>query len=142
MILDAAWSPTSTPVFASAGRDKQIKIWAKERQAGFALKATTSEEGPVTAVGFFDGLVGLDQAYLAIGTEVGMFKIYVLNTNQFSVTAVKLVNTISYPSPSKAITQLAWKPAQQNGKKNDLMEIAIASEDSSLRIYSLNPSVT
>ncbi len=47
----------------------------------------------------------------------------------------ELILFSSYPYPSKAITQLAWKPS---GKEKISMKLAIASEDSSLRVYSLD----
>lgn len=92
MILDAAWAPTSAPVFATAGRDKQVKIWAKEPASGFTLKASIPEENPVTAIDFLNVLFRDDLAYLAVGTEIGVFQIYSLNTKHFTVTAVKLVD--------------------------------------------------
>lgn len=44
----------------------------------------------------------------------------------------------TYPFPTKAITQLAWKPSNKEG--GGKMELAIASEDSSLRVYSIDTS--
>jgi len=43
----------------------------------------------------------------------------------------------TYPHSIKAVTQLAWKPTSKAGGGPIEMEVAIASEDSSLRIYSL-----
>lgn len=42
----------------------------------------------------------------------------------------------SYAFPSRAVTALAWKPSRE-GQTADL-ELAVVSEDSSLRVYSLN----
>jgi elongator complex protein 2 len=82
MILDAAWAPTSLPVFATAGRDKQVKVWAKDQEAaGFTHKATIAEDSPVTAIDFLDTSFD-DQLYLAVGTETGHFKIYKLAVAQ------------------------------------------------------------
>ena len=48
----------------------------------------------------------------------------------------------TYLCPSAAITQLAWKPSRNKEHGKTDIELAIASEDSSLRIYTLNsPSV-
>jgi elongator complex protein 2 len=93
MILDAAWAPTSLPVFATAGRDKQVKIWAKEQgSGGFALTAMIPEEHPVTAVDFLDLTVDEDRTYLAVGTEGGIFKVYSLAVKQaFSITGAQFV---------------------------------------------------
>jgi elongator complex protein 2 len=92
MILDAAWAPTSLPVFATAGRDKQVKVWAKDQQAvGFTHKATIAEDSPVTAIDFLD-ISFDDQLYLAVGTETGHFKIHKLAVAEdLSAKEVKLV---------------------------------------------------
>ena len=48
----------------------------------------------------------------------------------------------NYPYPSRSITQLAWKPSKSNTNVKDTeRELAIASEDSSLRIYSIKLGV-
>ena len=94
MILDAAWAPTSLRVFATAGRDKQVKIWAKngEEPAGFTTRTTIPAEHPVTAIDFLDeALKGV--SYLAVGTEIGQFAIYCLLANDaFSVKLAQLSN--------------------------------------------------
>lgn len=92
MILDAAWAPTRLPVFATAGRDKQVKIWANdEGAASFTHKATITEENSVTAIDFLDTPIG-DLLYLAVGLETGHFKIYTLAVEQnFAATEVKLI---------------------------------------------------
>jgi elongator complex protein 2 len=91
MILDAGWAPTPFPVFATAGRDKQVKLWTKDQDStGFIHKITISEENPVTAMDFLDSSVG-DLVYLAIGTETGQLKIYSLAIKQeFVATEVSL----------------------------------------------------
>lgn len=76
MILDAAWAPMvgETKVFATAGRDKQVKIWVGEE--GFVCKCTIAEENSVTAIDFAD-VVGEDESvHLAVGTEIGKVKVY------------------------------------------------------------------
>lgn len=79
MILDASWAPRSSRLFATAGRDKKVNIWAKdEGAAGFTCRSTISEASPVTAVEFLGCMVG-DLAYLAAGTETGFFAIYSLD---------------------------------------------------------------
>jgi elongator complex protein 2 len=91
MILDAGWAPTSLPVFATAGRDKQIKLWTKDQDStGFIHKITISEESPVTAMDFLNSSIG-DLVYLAVGTETGQLKMYSLAIKQeFVATEVSL----------------------------------------------------
>ncbi|KAH9221146.1 RNA polymerase-like protein II Elongator subunit [Leptodontidium sp. 2 PMI_412] len=152
MILDAAWAPMSGTVtaFATAGRDKQVKIWAREEAStgagGYVCKATIAEDAPVTAVDFMNVcLADGARTYLAVGAEVGRVRIYCVDVKQaFSVAELEVEYQSPYPYSSKAITQLAWKPTGTSGEKAEgmemEMELAVASEDSSLRVYSINPS--
>ncbi|KAK0100977.1 hypothetical protein ONS96_006209 [Cadophora gregata f. sp. sojae] len=143
MILDAAWAPTAGTVFATAGRDKQVKIWAREEAntGGYVCKATIAEDTPVTALDFMNVCLPDGRTYLAIGTEVGRVRIYSVGVKEtFSVIEL----AVEYPSPhpysSKPITQLAWKPTSGEKTEGIEMELAIASEDSCLRVYSINLS--
>ena len=155
MILDAAWAPSSNLVFATAGREKSVKIWAKEdvEGASFTCRATIAEEHPVTAIDFPDITLEDRSVYLAVGTEAGNVRIYSVDLQgSFSVAEVELAYpryisllafqfkadlSSTYPYPTKPITQLAWKPSKGDVEGEVNMELAIASEDSSLRIYSL-----
>ena len=78
MILDAAWAPrTAARCFATASRDKSVKIWVAERDS-FACKATLSVSSSATAVSFLPHLLhGL--LHLAVGTEKGEISIHLLD---------------------------------------------------------------
>jgi len=90
MILDAAWAPTASPAFATAGRDKQVKVWERDQEgSGFTCKATIPEEHPVTAIDFLGRSVD-DLVYLAVGTEIGRFKIYSLSAKEFAVKELQI----------------------------------------------------
>ncbi|KAJ8068161.1 hypothetical protein OCU04_003732 [Sclerotinia nivalis] len=122
MILDAAWAPTltkssslstststsssssstnpanptNTPIFATAGRDKQVKIWGRETETGtFTCKATISSEAPITAIDFLDKKVG-EAIYLAVGTELGRFSIYRVVVAADSITVTEVLLEIGY----------------------------------------------
>ncbi|APA15152.1 hypothetical protein SS1G_08752 [Sclerotinia sclerotiorum 1980 UF-70] len=178
MILDAAWAPTfsssssvssststststNSPIFATAGRDKQVKIWSRDSKTqaqtdtnietetennagGFTCKATIPSDAPITALDFLDKIIG-NAIYLAIGTELGRFNIYRVTVDGDAITVTEVLLDMGSSKnyyPSKAITQLAWKPQRSSNNtpehdENIDMELAIASEDSSLRIYSL-----
>jgi elongator complex protein 2 len=91
MILDAAWSPGEGRVFATAGRDKSVKIWARDGEAGFTCKTTITEEHPVTAVDFLDVVLGDGRSCLAVGTEVGRLRVYSVDVKgDFSATEVEV----------------------------------------------------
>lgn len=91
MILDAAWGPGEGRVFATAGRDKSVKIWARDGGAGFTCKTTITGEHPVTAVDFMDVGFNDGRVYLAVGTEVGRLRFYSVDVKgDFSVSEVKV----------------------------------------------------
>jgi elongator complex protein 2 len=84
MILDAAWAPSNKKVFATAGRDKQVKIWGCEdgKDEGFVCKATIAAEHAVTSIDFMDSAVKDGSVYLAVGTETGEVKIYSMGMDE------------------------------------------------------------
>lgn len=86
MILDAAWAPLPTKAFATAGRDKQVKIWemGSDGDSKVALKSTIVEENPVTAIDFLPN-VSNDQMYLAVGTETGRLSIHYFDAKSLAV---------------------------------------------------------
>ncbi|KAM3073510.1 Elongator subunit elp2 [Clarireedia jacksonii] len=150
MILDAAWGPVvqQKTLFATAGRDKQVKIWGREGgdgdgngeggNGGFVCKSTIAEEHPVTAIDFLDTVID-DTMYLAVGTEMGRFRIYRVDVGGEGVSCSEVELGVGpHFHPSKAITQLSWKPSAKDEEQNSTKQLAIASEDSSLRIYSLH----
>lgn len=114
MILDASWAPLLTVgaqgplrAFATAGRDKNVKVWTlkenkPEGDGGvdsaattvirtFGLATTIPLEHAATAVDFLwrplDGSDGAsnDALVLAVGTEAGKISIYVLDTESWAV---------------------------------------------------------
>lgn len=100
MILDAAWAPSSTTtniaVFATAGRDKQVKIWGKDKETeAFTCKATIAAEAPVTAIDFCDEMVG-GAVYLAVATEVGRFRVYRVELGGEAITVNEVLLEIKY----------------------------------------------
>ncbi|KAK0739802.1 WD40-repeat-containing domain protein [Apiosordaria backusii] len=139
MILDCAWAPTpgTKRVFATAGRDKQVKFWIQtEEGKEFALAGGLAEEHPVTAVDFLPELIEEGgKMVLAVGTEAGRVMVVTLCVREESkVEVVKkavLERQLWLPG---AVVQLAWRPrtAELEEKKR---ELAIAGEDGSLRIY-------
>ncbi|KAG4419777.1 hypothetical protein IFR04_007087 [Cadophora malorum] len=141
MILDAAWAPTAGTVFATAGRDKQVRIWAREEAStgGYVCKATIAEDAPVTAVDFMNVCLPDGHTYLAVGTEAGRVRVYNVDVKKaFLVTELELEYRSLYPYSSKAVTQLGWKPISRGKTEKVEMDLAIASEDSSLRVYSID----
>ncbi|KAI0379879.1 WD40 repeat-like protein [Hypomontagnella monticulosa] len=92
MILDAAWAPvTNSVVFATAGRDKQVKIWqqapADSADSGITCATTIPETHPVTAIDFLHRKTENSTFLLAVGTEVGKITIYSIDTASLNVSS-------------------------------------------------------
>lgn len=84
MILDAAWAPCETPAFATAGRDKLVRLWKGEKgdngQIQFTQSGSISCGVPVTAVDFLPQVLA-GRCLLAIGTEDGRVELYSVQTD-------------------------------------------------------------
>lgn len=136
MILDAAWAPLPLRAFATAGRDKQVKIWetvsGEDQKA--SLKDTISEQHSVTAIDFLPK-VFQDRIYLALGTEIGRLSLHCIDVKTLAVFKSFAIEQRS--CPTKAITQLSWNSNPKGDEKKEI-KLAVASNDSSLRIYSLD----
>lgn len=148
MILDAAWAPTEARIFSTAGRDKNAKIWRVE-DGQFVCKTTISVSRPVTAIAFLPTTIE-DSLCLAIGEDNGQISFRGVAVNSMEVQDDGSSSIPKLECPSAAITQLSWCPIAE--KKSDghlngasskkVFELAVASEDSSMRIYTIdNPLV-
>ncbi|KAI1941194.1 Elongator subunit elp2 [Ophidiomyces ophidiicola] len=133
MILSANWAPHPTGVFATAGRDRSVKIWARE-ETTFVYKCTIAVPHPVTAIDFLPKIVE-GRLCLAIGDDTGRVMLHEISSDSF--TPGKSAEIPKSESPSRAITRLSWRPISiaNEDSKTDLYQIAVASEDSSVRVY-------
>ncbi|CAK7210915.1 Elongator subunit elp2 [Sporothrix bragantina] len=151
MILDCAWAPTvnGRRVFATAGRDKTVKVWLSTVTDGnenaapsFALTATVTQDEPVTAVDFLwraassSASTTTPQLVLAVGTEAGRLTILTLDAATLAETGRQEIGS-GGALLSGSVLQLAWRP-QQTASEQDgdaHADLAIAGEDGSLRVY-------
>ncbi|ORY71612.1 elongator protein 2 [Pseudomassariella vexata] len=132
MILDAAWAPASDSiVFATAGRDKQIKVWRKgASDATITCVTTIPGTHPVTAVDFLPRKTEDGKLVLTAGYEEGKISIHLIEAASLKViSSTPLKQELCL---AKAVTQLSWRPGTENN------ELAIAGEDASLRVYSFS----
>ncbi|KAI0407456.1 WD40-repeat-containing domain protein [Xylaria palmicola] len=164
MILDAAWAPTTTDlVFATAGRDKTVKIWrrgeakAKADETGSSSSnnnsivcvTTIPEAHPVTAIDFRPlplplplrrtdnkNEEGQESSFvLAVGTEAGKISVYTLDATSLAVSSSFTLG--AELCLAKPVLQMAWRPprATTTTTRSDSNELAVAGEDGTLRIY-------
>ncbi|RAQ46776.1 RNA polymerase II Elongator subunit [Aspergillus flavus] len=141
MILDAAWAPVPDfHTFATAGRDKLVKIWQISK-GSFVCKTTITLKSSVTAISFLPR-VQVNSVFLATGEDSGELSLYKIAID--SLEAACLGNIDKLISPSKAITQLAWRPSAKYDTSQDefSLKLAVASEDTSTRIYAISNMVS
>lgn len=119
MILDCSWA--TGDIFATAGRDKVVKIW-QVRDGNVEQLTSVAAQAAVTAVAFS---TSGDQ--LMYGTEDGDLVVASSDDNWKSAAVSQLYKELS---PSAAITSIAWRPA---GEKL----VAVASEDTTVRLYQI-----
>lgn len=129
MILGASWAPLEKPTFLTAGRDKSVKIWQIDGD-GVTLKGSVPSNAAVTAVSCNRQLAG-GKLQFACGTEAG--ELLVATTDPEELDKISSVIIGKEISPAKGINQIVWRP----GKDLKEQQIAVASEDSSVRIFNV-----
>ena len=141
MMLDCAWAPREVGlVFATAGRDKVVKIWKVDpdaRSEGDKVKhfTTITASSAVTAIDFAPTTCPSGRFQLAYGTETGSTTIAALSTSTLGVLGETALDKDT--APSATVNTLRWRPHAQNGA-NDEQQLAIASDDSSVRIVNVH----
>ncbi|KAK4184310.1 Elongator complex protein 2 [Podospora australis] len=138
MILDAAWGPSvggNRGVFATAGRDKQVKVWLEDGETKqYELGKTVAEEQPVTALDFVSEVTKDGHLLLAVGTESGKLSVLTLKVGEKEVEVVDTLVLKKEMWLPRTVLQVAWRP-KTGGEDAGARELAVAGEDGSLRIY-------
>lgn len=136
MILGAAWAPAiSKRVFATAGRDKSVKIW-QDADDTFVCKTTIPLTVAVSAVAFLPTTYK-NSFILASGEDSGTVSIHRVSVE--TLESQQVVTIDQAVAPSRAITQLSWRPVTTaEAESNARFELAVASEDTSVRIFAIS----
>ncbi|KAH8881510.1 WD domain-containing protein [Thozetella sp. PMI_491] len=138
MILDAAWAPsTEKRLFATAGRDKQLKLWIQKGGAkvSFVLAQTIPYDTGVSALDFLSTPSADGHLLLAAGTEAGKISMFTLRVDGEEVTVVSTVTVEPELCLPREVLQLAWRPRGQEETKTT-NQLAIAGADGTFRVYS------
>lgn len=130
MILNCAWTPLEKPTFLTAGRDKTVKIWQIDNDE-VQLKGTVTANASVTAVASSERIVGGAIGF-AFGTETGEIGLVSAKAEELDSAEVTMVSADI--SPAKTINQIAWRPGRD---EEQAQQIAVATDDSSVRVYSV-----
>ncbi|KIO22037.1 hypothetical protein M407DRAFT_28386 [Tulasnella calospora MUT 4182] len=138
IIWDCAWSKVGG-LFATAGRDKLVKVWQPTDGtcAKWKAIATIKLEEAATAVDF--ALVGESRHRLAIGLENGNVAIYSAPFGEPGSWSLELVVDPSL-LPVEQIHRLAWRTKPNAPAESS--ELAVASEEGSVRIITLVSATT
>jgi elongator complex protein 2 len=136
MILGAAWAPVNNDhVFATSGRDKSVRIWQKSEET-FVCKTTVALTSAVSAIAFLS-VTYKGSFILAVGEDTGVISIHRFAAD--TLEAQHVVTIEKEASPSRLITQLSWRPVPAvDVDSRDQFELAVASEDTSIRIYAIS----
>lgn len=152
MILGAAWAPVMSGaghhVFATAGRDKCVKVWevcggkdaTNDAEDGAQLdvqcRLIIPTSTPAMALAFTPDNGDDGVLKLAYGTEDGGVVVAAIDANEWKVLASMAVEKRHLPSG--AINALKWRPVdgreEDRGRSGKRM-LAVASEDCSVRMY-------
>ncbi|KAI0080733.1 WD40 repeat-like protein [Panus rudis PR-1116 ss-1] len=129
IIWDCAWAPEGD-IFATASRDKTVKIWhIKERGLKkWTAEATIKLQDAATAVSFAPADAD-HRRRLAIGLESGMIHVYSSDLVAPSDWRQDFVatNTLAH---TDHVNRLAWRP----GRDGITKELASCSEDGTLKV--------
>lgn len=141
MILDCAWLPSVDEyIFATAGRDKSVKIWRLDPVGrGAELVSSVTGASSITAVAFRQQASNSDVEgggyILAVGSEDGSVAECAVRTGKEGVQTGDVQQLARPLCPSKSISRLAWRPGRP-GQPPATAQLAVASEDGSLRLLS------
>jgi len=153
MLLDGAWAPSlasesatsgteKAPVFATAGRDRNVHIWRlgdtqNEESGIFTRISTVSATNPVVALAFLQEPVQEFFA-LAYALEDGSIWFAKLDVKELQLQG-EVVQLSTELAPAMAVTQMVWRPVRTGtgSEREGRHQLAVASEDASVRVYSV-----
>jgi len=151
MILDAAWSPVgSHPFFATAGRDKTVKLWMCQdvrnqpedvheqamSKPQFELRTTLTRPSAVTAISFTCNH-DRTRAVLAVGEDDGNLSVHIFDVNDLELqVSVDLERDMCL---RKTVNRLAWQPDwSEYAEDGPGAQLAVAGADGSVRILRID----
>ncbi len=146
IIWDCAWAPlvndfdpdswevNDPPVFFTASRDKTVKAWSFSYTQTWKTIFQERFFAPITAIDTLNNLVH-DNVILCIGSEVGDLMIYKF---KYDLGFKRLAIINDKFTPATRVSRISWKPGKQEFEDGTVnLEVAVSSEDTSVRIYSV-----
>ena len=164
MVLGCSWATISHKsealkyVFATAGRDKAVKIWLLQGDQA-ATTTTIQAPLPVTAVAFHSNSPP-DHLILAYALEDGLIFVTTLLRDGLTVLdSIKIERPdstkpdggqhgVAGGPPSKLVTSVAWRPLASQPQhdhsdqpQKNTYQLAVGSDDTSVRVYNIRLNV-
>ncbi|KAK9463378.1 WD40-repeat-containing domain protein [Lipomyces oligophaga] len=151
IIWDGSWAPEgiqdrgSGYVFATASRDRTLRLWSQtdEQHMWRAAGQVQKYETAVTAVRFRNHVevnsAGMKWTLLALGFDNGRVVIDRIESESGGgdLILTRVAELGRLLSPVSRITCLKWRPSGRRRLQEAQGELAIASEDSSVRIITI-----
>ncbi|KAI5205197.1 WD40 repeat-like protein [Aureobasidium subglaciale] len=139
MILSCSWAPAhASNIFATGGRDKNVKVWALNGDGTVDLKLSIPTSAPATSVAFYTGnLAASNTLVLAAGTEEGNVTVTAIDMGDWSIKEGYQIE--QGMRPSGAVTALRWRP--ETAREVEKAQLAISSEDFSVRLFTFEKLV-
>ncbi|KAI0370220.1 WD40 repeat-like protein [Pilatotrama ljubarskyi] len=131
IIWDCAWAPQGD-IFATASRDKTVKIWRRQDEKKWTAAATIQLKSAATAVAFAPASQK-DRRILAIGLESGEILIHsspLEDPSQWSCT----LTIDTHLAHVDHIHRLAWRPTGDHG----VQQLASCGEDGTLKLLTVH----
>ncbi|KAG1874502.1 WD40-repeat-containing domain protein [Suillus subalutaceus] len=130
IIWDCAWS-CEGDLFATASRDKTVKIWKESSGSAARWGAITTMkfEEAATAVAFCSVGADAQERWLAVGLETGEIKIYssLMSTPDQWTPVLTIDSNLAHVDQ---INHLAWRATDNPSRK----QLASCSEDGTLKV--------
>lgn len=135
MILDCTWLPNpGTLAFATAGRDKVMRIWSAEDSSAKLDFTCTLEIKKKSAITALAAISDQSRSFLATGEEDGTISVELISLAE-GLKHVQSITVEPRLCPTKSVHRLAWRPGFTDGTSHQL---AVASSEGSVRILRFN----
>lgn len=132
IIWDCSWTPKTEfgNFFVTGSRDKQIKLWS----VSFNVKLETSLklDIPSTSIACYKAESFGNKVVVAVGLENGGIEIYSVDLSQDDKRFQLQVHFNDLITPADRISKLAF-----SSKISDKLLLAVGSNDTSIRVYSV-----
>lgn len=135
IIWDCSWAPENKigSFFVTGSRDKSLKLW--QVTDGVQLVDSLKTDNAITSVACYHKELLRNTLLIAVGYENGQIELYKVDMDTLKL--VKIVAMDEQISPAAKVSKLSFSTRTQNGR----LLLAVASTDSSVRVYSVDTQV-